>query len=574
MINGYKDIFIEKKGRITKWNKQFESREKLEDIAQRIAAMSNKTINEAIPIVDTRLADGSRVNMVLSPIAIDGPVITIRKFYDTPIDIDRLIELGSITKEAADFLELLVKCRYNIFVSGGTGSGKTTFLNALSNFIPKDERVITIEDSAELQIQGVGNLVRLEVRKSNMECDNEVSIRDLIRSSLRMRPDRIIVGETRGEEALDMLQAMGTGHDGSLSTGHSNSSKDMLTRLRIMVLMGIDMPAEAIDRQIASAIDIIVHLKRMRDKTRKVWEIIRIMNLNLFHYISTLRRAKIKMEILLAHLKDRITALRILKSLSGQKTQEQCNVNLNKFIKRAHLSGRNDYIYLLQAVLIVTAVSYVFYDSLIPVIIFSPYVIYHIKKQRFNERYQKDNELIRQFRDGMQAVSFALNTGYSIENSFAEALQELVMLYGQNAVIVADFNMIVNRIRRNENLEDILDDYAASTNLDDIKYFAEIFRYAKRSGGDVIGIIKQTSHIIHEKAEVQQQIDTIITGKRLEQRVMVCMPLVITLYLRLTSPEYIDVLYGNVMGIIVMTICLLIYAAAVMLAQKITDINI
>ena len=179
-----------------------------------------------------------------------------------------------------------------------------------------------------------------------------------------------------------------------------------------------------------------------------------------------------------------------------------------------------------------------------------------------------------EFSDGMQAVSFALNTGYSIENSFAEALQELVMLYGQNAVIVADFNMIVNRIRRNENLEDILDDYAASTNLDDIKYFAEIFRYAKRSGGDVIGIIKQTSHIIHEKAEVQQQIDTIITGKRLEQRVMVCMPLVITLYLRLTSPEYIDVLYGNVMGIIVMTICLLIYAAAVMLSQKITDINI
>ena len=199
MINGYKDIFIEKKGRITKWNKQFESREKLEDIAQRIAAMSNKTINEAIPIVDTRLADGSRVNMVLSPIAIDGPVITIRKFYDTPIDIDRLIELGSITKEAADFLELLVKCRYNIFVSGGTGSGKTTFLNALSNFIPKDERVITIEDSAELQIQGIGNLVRLEVRKSNMECDNEVSIRDLIRSSLRMRPDGIKIKKRKSE---------------------------------------------------------------------------------------------------------------------------------------------------------------------------------------------------------------------------------------------------------------------------------------------------------------------------------------------------------------------------------------
>jgi tight adherence protein B len=224
------------------------------------------------------------------------------------------------------------------------------------------------------------------------------------------------------------------------------------------------------------------------------------------------------MEILLAHLKDRITALRILKSLSGQKTQEQCNVNLNKFIKRAHLSGRNDYIYLLQAVLIVTAVSYVFYDSLIPVIIFSPYVIYHIKKQRFNERYQKDNELIRQFRDGMQAVSFALNTGYSIENSFAEALQELVMLYGQNAVIVADFNMIVNRIRRNENLEDVMDDYAARMNIADISYFAEIFRYAKRSGGDIPAIIKQTVRIIREKAEVQREIDTIISGRKMEQR--------------------------------------------------------
>lgn len=273
MVNGYNNIFIEKNGRITRWNRAFESEEKLADIAQRIAALSNKIINESTPIVDTRLPDGSRINMVLPPIAIDGPVITIRKFYKTPMDIGRMIQLGSITEEAAEYLNMLVKARYNIFISGGTGSGKTTFLNALSNFIPKDERVITIEDSAELQIQGVGNLVRLEVRKSNMECDNEVSIRDLIRSSLRMRPDRIIVGETRGEEALDMLQAMGTGHDGSLSTGHSNSSKDMLTRLRTMVLMGIDMPAEAIDRQIASAIDIIVHLKRMRDKTRKVWEI-------------------------------------------------------------------------------------------------------------------------------------------------------------------------------------------------------------------------------------------------------------------------------------------------------------
>ena len=256
MVNGYNNIFIEKNGRITRWNRAFESEEKLADIAQRIAALSNKIINESTPIV-----------------AIDGPVITIRKFYKTPMDIGRMIQLGSITEEAAEYLNMLVKARYNIFISGGTGSGKTTFLNALSNYIPKDERILTIEDSAELQIAGVDNLVRLEVRRANMEGDNEVTIRDLIKSSLRMRPDRIIVGETRGEEALDMLQAMGTGHDGSLSTGHANSPKDMLVRLRTMVLMGMSMPAEAIDRQIASAIDIVVHLKRMRDRTRKVVEI-------------------------------------------------------------------------------------------------------------------------------------------------------------------------------------------------------------------------------------------------------------------------------------------------------------
>ena len=236
MVNGYDNIFIERNGCITRCERQCESEEKLADVAQRIAAMSNKIINESSPIVDTRLPDGSRVNMVLPPIAIDGPIITIRKFYRTPMDIKRMIQAGSITVEAADFLKLLVKAKYNIFVSGGTGSGKTTFLNALSNYIPKDERILTIEDSAE-------------------------------------RPDRVIVGEVRGEEALDMLQAMGTGHDGSLSTGHANSPGDMLVRLRTMVLMGMNMPVEAIDRQISSAIDIIVHLKRMRDKTRKVVEI-------------------------------------------------------------------------------------------------------------------------------------------------------------------------------------------------------------------------------------------------------------------------------------------------------------
>lgn len=273
MVNGKDNIFYEKSGYIEKWNKHFDSEQKLADIAQRIAAMSNRMVNEACPIVDTRLEDGSRVNIVLPPVAMDGPVITIRKFYDKPLTIDRLIELGTITEEAAHFLEKLVKSRYNIFISGGTGSGKTTFLNVLSDYIPDDERVITIEDSAELQLHNIKNLVRLEARMANSEGNNAVAIRDLIKSSLRMRPDRIVVGEVRGAEALDMLQAMNTGHDGSLSTGHSNSPKDMLTRLETMVLMGMNMPIDAIRTQIASAIDIIVHLARQRDKSRKVVQI-------------------------------------------------------------------------------------------------------------------------------------------------------------------------------------------------------------------------------------------------------------------------------------------------------------
>ena len=270
MINGKDNIFIERDGRIYKWNKAFESDSKLEDVIQQIVAKCNRTVNESSPIVDARLANGSRVNIVLPPISLSGPIVTIRKFPDKPIDMDKLISFGAISKEVDLFLEKLVKAKYNIIISGGTGSGKTTFLNALSNYIPKDERLITIEDSAELQIQGVSNLVRLETRNANVEGCKEITIRDLIKSSLRMRPDRIIVGEVRGSEAIDMVQALNTGHDGSLSTGHANSAKDMLARLETMILMGMDLPLSAIRGQLASGIDIIVHLGRLRDKSRKV----------------------------------------------------------------------------------------------------------------------------------------------------------------------------------------------------------------------------------------------------------------------------------------------------------------
>lgn len=278
MINGIDEIFIEKSGRLYQLKDAFESERQLEDIIQRIVGLAGREVNQANPIVDTRLPDGSRVNVVLPPIALKGPTVTIRKFSKNPMTIEKLLEYGSLTKEIADVLELLVKAKYNIIICGGTGSGKTTFLNAVSNYIPHDERVITIEDSAELQIVGIDNLVRLETRNANSSGVGAVTIRDLIKSSLRMRPERIIVGEVRGAEALDMLQAMNTGHDGSLSTGHANSTKDMLSRLETMVLQGSEgLPLAAVRQQMASAIDIIVHLSRLRDKSRKTMEITEVL---------------------------------------------------------------------------------------------------------------------------------------------------------------------------------------------------------------------------------------------------------------------------------------------------------
>lgn len=278
MINGPDHIFVEHAGRLYRLNKKFDNERQLEDIIQKIVGKAGKEVNQANPIVDTRLPDDSRVNVVLPPVSLSGPIVTIRKFSKTPMTVEMLLKYGSLTREAAAFLEKLVRAKYNIFISGGTGSGKTTFLNALSNFIPRDERIITIEDSAELQIKNIENLVSLETRNANTSGRGEISIRDLIRSALRMRPERIVVGEVRGAEALDMLQAMNTGHDGSLSTGHANSTRDMLSRLETMVLQGNDgLPLPAIRQQISSALDIIIHLSRLRDKSRRTMEITEVL---------------------------------------------------------------------------------------------------------------------------------------------------------------------------------------------------------------------------------------------------------------------------------------------------------
>lgn len=275
MVNGKDHIFVERHGRISRWEHGFEEEEQLEDLIQQIVSRINRVVNVSHPIVDARLEDGSRVHVVLPPVALDGPVVTIRKFPE-PITVPKLIELGSLSEEAADFLKKLVRSGYNLFISGGTGSGKTTFLNAMSGFIPETERVITIEDSAELQIRQIPNLVRMETRNANGEGEGAIEISDLIRAALRMRPDRLVIGEVRGKECLDMLQALNTGHSGSLSTGHGNSPKDMLSRLETMALMGADIPLPAVRSQIASAIDILIHLGRLRDKSRRVLQIVEV----------------------------------------------------------------------------------------------------------------------------------------------------------------------------------------------------------------------------------------------------------------------------------------------------------
>ncbi len=276
MINGPDHIFIEQKGRLLESELHFESEEKLQDVIQQIVSDCNRTVNEASPIVDARLQNGARVNVVLNPVALNGPIVTIRRFPDKPITMEDLVSFGSVTDEVCAWLNRLVQAKYNIFISGGTGSGKTTFLNALSNYIPQEERIITIEDSAELQLTNIRNIVRMETRNANVDGCQEITIRDLIKTSLRMRPDRIIVGEVRGGEAFDMMQCLNTGHDGSMSTGHANSARDMLSRLENMILMGMEIPLTAIRQQIASGIDIIVHLGRLRDKSRKVLEIVEV----------------------------------------------------------------------------------------------------------------------------------------------------------------------------------------------------------------------------------------------------------------------------------------------------------
>ena len=442
MINGAQHIFMEKAGVVTRLEKRFASRQKLEDVVQQIVAGSNRIVNEANPIVDARLPDGSRVNVVLAPIALNGPIVTIRKFPKEAMTMERLRKFEAISEEAADFLEQAVKARYNIFISGGTGSGKTSMLNALAQHIPAGERVITIEDNAEIQIRGIENLVRLEARNANVEGTGEISIRDLIKSALRMRPDRIVVGEVRGSEAIDMLQAMNTGHDGSLSTGHANSTKDMFSRLETMVLMGVDLPLSAVQRQIASAIDLVVHLGRLRDKSRKVLEISEVLAYeegeikvqSLYRFEETGRKdGKVQGRLKWVHelqKKEKATGSRILK---------------RQIMERQAFKG----------LALLSGIAYLFYDFFLGGLMFSPFLVIYLRIWEKQYIKKQQQEFCAQFKMSLQSMSSALNVGYSAENALKETAKDLSLIYKKDTRIMREYTYMIHQLNMNVPLEQI-----------------------------------------------------------------------------------------------------------------------
>ena len=556
MVNGTKGIFYEKAGRLYQWDKHFTSEEKLQDVIQQIAGGSNRMVNELHPIVDTRLPDGSRVNIVLKPIAIDGTALSIRRFPKEPVRMQTLIEWGSISMEVADFLKHLVCAGYNIFVSGGTGSGKTTFLNALSEFIPKEERVVTIEDSAELQLLGLPNLVRLESRDIKLPGAEEITIRDLIKSALRMRPNRIIVGECRGAEALDVLQAMNTGHSGSLSTGHANSAMDMVSRLETMVLMGMDMPLAAIQSQIASAIDIIIQLGRIRDGSRKLLQVVEVKGVeNGKVCLHELFRFQEK--------KEQGSIGGIWENFSIRK-----NYRLPDY-RKYHFRKKQFLLYVGEFLLLDILIGWLFYQSTLAILTGFGLCPVFLRNKRNSAKIQRQNDLKLQFKDALLSAAGAMRAGYSIENAWREAKKDVIQQYGMESDMAVEMRQMIHQMDCNVPLEQLLEDFAERSRIEDIEQFTGIFSYAKRSGGDFTAIMGNTVRQMADRMELQETIETALTARKMEQKVMNVIPLFILAFVNVTSGSFLEALYGNVAGVLIMTGCLILYGLAYLWSEKI-----
>ena len=474
MVNGAGKIFMEKNGRMELWDRNFERPEQLEDIIQQIVSRVNRVVNVSSPMVDARLEDGSRVHVVLPPVALDGPVVTIRKFPD-PITMEKLIRFKAISTEAADFLEQLVEDGCNMFISGGTNSGKTTFLNALSSFIPPGERVITIEDSAELQITQVPNLVRLETRNANTEGEGEITMSQLIKAALRMNPNRIVVGEVRGKEALDMLQAMNTGHPGSLSTGHGNSPRDMISRLETMVLMAADLPLAAIRSQIVSALDIMVHLGRLKDGKRRVLSIMRI---------GGLQNGEVELEPLFEYdgkggpaLSERGRGtgwIWLGRRLPGGNRKRRPPAPDRVDYSTYRLTARE---WLLYGALGVGGclASYVFYRSVAVFLILIPAGVCYPLLRKEHLKKERARQLELQFKEGIQVLSSFLSAGYSLENGLTLSIKELEVLFGRREMITEEFRILSDGIRMNRPAEELFMDFGRRCGLEDVDNFAQSF---------------------------------------------------------------------------------------------------
>ena len=572
MVNGPDRIFIEKDGRLTQWQGRFESPARLLDVIQQIAAGCNRVVNEASPILDARLSDGSRVNVVLSPVALNGPAMTIRRFPEEGMTLDRLVALGSITEECKSFLELLVKCRYNIFISGGTGSGKTTFLNALSQAIPPEERIVTIEDSAELQLKYAQNLVSLETRNANMEGCRTISVRDLIRSSLRMRPDRIIVGEVRGAEICELLTAYNSGHAGSMSTGHGNTARDMLLRMETMLLMGMDIPLSAIRRQIASGIDILVHLGRMRDKPERYWK---------SQKLQDFRKGRLR--------PGRCMPLKRTKTVRGKRSaanwKRKENFVMWKSWKRRDLAeNKTDYSkyrfswqeYLLcffKAFFATGAFTGMFYRSWLGMLAFPAVwkVLYgRDKKNRIQKRKER---LSLQFKDTILMVTAGIQAGSSIENAFLDVEREIGVLYGQNSEMGQELALIRKGLTNRVALEQMLLDFGRLSGIEEIRDFTEVFATARHLGGNLKEMIQRTADLTGQRMETQRDIATMLASRKYEQKVMMLIPFLLYGYMQVSSKGFFDGLYHNPAGIAIMTVCLGLYLASCVLAEKIMDIR-
>ena len=565
MVNGTEHVFVERQGRVEELEKHFDSVGQLEDLIQQIVSRVNRTVNLASPIADARLEDGSRVHVVLAPVALNGPILTIRKFPE-PITMERLIELKSISREAAAFLQKAVERGLNIFISGGTGSGKTTILNAMSGYIPQEDRVITIEDSAELQIRHVTNLVSLETRVENRDGSQEISMRDLIRASLRMRPDRIIVGEVRGGEALEMLQAMNTGHDGSLSTGHANSAKDMLSRLETMVLMAAELPLAAVRSQIGSALDLMVHVGRMRDRSRKVLEITEVIGYeNGEIRLSPIRKAG---RLLPDRWKEHLSRLADLKG--GADSREEVLSDYRVY----HLTGQEWIRYLLEGTAVCAVTAYVFYRSFLAFVLMLPAGMLRPFFKRRELCRRRKEELRLQFKEAIQIVASALAAGYSVENAFIASVRDLEEQYGKEGMITREFSYLASQLKMNRTVEALLSSFAKRSGLDEVENFSVIFTVSKRSRGELASVVHHVVHVISDRIQVREEILTMTAEKQFEQRIMNLMPYLIVLYVDLSSPGFFSQMYETAVGRVVMTGCLVVYLLAWRVSGKILQIEV